>query len=347
MIVNIILSLSILFSTLGLPGASSFLEKNLPETSLQYSKIEDPELLDVNLKDISALPVKRSGIEPSINGSAGIAFDLETGELLFGYNENKAFPIASLTKIMTALVVLENINDLNAEVTVSSDAALIEGSRMGIWMEEKITVRDLLYGMLVKSGNDAAKALEEYYDDEIAPKNQIVKEKKQETTPKNINGAVAAQNTQGEKEETKNLVELMNDKASLLGLKNTEYHDTSGINEKNVSSLKDLAILMRYALQNEDISYIMQTEYYTAQALNGSLTHPMMSTNRLLRTRDDVIAGKTGYSEAAGWNHSAVVKSTSTGGHRVFVGVLGTEGNDERFDECRKIIDWVYNSYRW
>ena len=338
MIINIILAFSILFSSIGLPSASSYLERNLPDTSLQYAVVEDPELILVNPSDIASLAVKETGIEPEINGSAAIAYDLECGQVLFGFKENEAFPIASLTKIMTAVVTLENINDLNSVVTVSREAALIEGSRMGIWIDEKIAVKDLLYGMILESGNDAAKALQEYYDNEVRTK------KKSE--PENEDGRKENQPVpNGPKIQT--MVELMNAKAEFLGLKKTKFFDTTGINGANVSSPKDLALLAKYSLNNGHLAYIMGVERYTANALNGSLVHPMTTTNRLLRIRTDVIAGKTGYSQAAGWNHMTVFDSSSSGNHRSMTVALGTDSNDARFDENRKIIDWVYNSYRW
>lgn len=352
MIINLILALSVIFSSIGLPNASLFLDKSLPTTSLQYSKVEDPKLISINPDEISSLAVKGTGIEPEISGSAAIAYDLECGEVLFGYRENEAFPIASLTKIMTAIVTLENIDDLNSSVTISRDAALIEGSKMGIWMEEKISVKDLLYGLILKSGNDAAKALQEYYDNEVRPNKETTKDE----DIKASKGQPAAGEVAGEETENQptagqpvaeTMVELMNEKAEFLGLKQTKFFDTTGIEDRNVSSPKDLAILTNYSLRNGQFAYMMKVERYTANAINGALTHPMTTTNRLLRTRDDVIAGKTGYSETAGWNHMTVFKSSSSDNHRIFTVALGTVSNDARFDENRKIIDWVHNSYRW
>jgi D-alanyl-D-alanine carboxypeptidase len=138
----------------------------------------------------------------------------------------------------------------------------------------------------------------------------------------------------------------MNDKAQFLGMKNTKYLDSSGINDGNITTTKDLSILMDYAMRDATFREIIGTIQYTGHALNGGLVHNMTTTNRLLRTRTDVLAGKTGYSEAAGWNMITLFKAPSSG-HRIVTVVMGTEGNDARFNESNKIIDWVYNYYRW
>lgn len=89
----------------------------------------------------------------------------------------------------------------------------------------------------------------------------------------------------------------------------------------------------------------MSTVQYNAQALNGDLTHPMTNTNRLLRVRSDVLGGKTGYSEAAGYNMITVFRAPN--GHRLVTVVLGADDSDSRFDQTNRIIEWVYNAYRW
>jgi D-alanyl-D-alanine carboxypeptidase len=238
---------------------------------------------------------------------------------------------------MTATIALERIKDFKTEVTISRNAALIEGSKMNLWMDEKITLKDVLYGLVLKSGNDAAVTLEEHYNNIVRPTTSCPADKSQSDTQDPKQKETASENP--------SFIELMNQKAKDLGLKDMKFEDSSGINDNNTTSPRDLVILMNYAMRNPSFREVMSTPQYTASALNGSLQHPMTTTNRLLRTRTDVLAGKTGYSEAAGYNMITVFKSPT--GHRIVTIVFGTQGNDDRFNESNKIIDWVYSYYRY
>ncbi|MCX6811432.1 MAG: hypothetical protein NT039_01935, partial [Candidatus Berkelbacteria bacterium] len=303
-----------------------------------YQKKTPPVLVTFKAPDIYPWGIKGTGLEPKVKAKAAIAIDIDNGQTLFAYNDKERLPMASLTKIMTATVALERINDFNVPVIISRNAALIEGSRMNLWMDEKITLKDVLYGLILKSGNDAAVTLEEYYDN-------VVKAKTSCSSDQNAKEEIKDPNKKETAPQTPSFIELMNEKTKELSLKEMKFEDSSGISENNTSSPSDLAILMNYAMRNPVFREVMATTQYTASALNGSLEHPMTTTNRLLRTRTDVLAGKTGYSEAAGWNMITVFKSPA--GHRIVTIVFGTEGNDARFNESNKIIDWVYSYYRY
>lgn len=307
------LILSLIFSGIGLPQTSVYFDNLTRQDFSNYQKEESPTLAIFKSSEIYPWGVKATGIEPNVRANSAAAIDIDNHQILLAYNENELLPMASLTKIMTAIVALENLPNLDAVVTVSRQAALVEGSKMHIWIDEKITLRDLLYGLILKSGNDAAVAIEEYYDNIKMP-------------------------------QEKSFIEKMNDKAKALGLKNTQFFDSAGIAE-NKSTALELSIIMDYALRNKTFTQIASTVQYNTKALNGSLEHNMTTTNRVLRTRTDTIAGKTGYSEAANYNFINAFRSPQN--HRVVVVVLGAENHDSRFDECNKIIDWVYGAYRW
>lgn len=314
------LILSLIFSEVGLSQTSSYFD-NLSRRDFNiYQKQTAPVLVTFKASYIFPWGIKQTGLEPKVRAEAAIAIDIDNGQTLLAYNEKDKLPMASLTKIMTATVAIEGIKDFNASVIISREAALVEGSRMNLWIDEKISLKDVLYGLILKSGNDAAVTLEEYYNNVVRAKTSCTS-----TTP--------------------DFVALMNQKATELGLENMKFEDSSGISENNTTSPRDLAILLNYAMRNQTFREVMATPQYTGSALNGSLQHPMTTTNRLLRTRPDVLAGKTGYSEAAGYNMITLFKSSKN--HRIVTIVFGTGGNDERFDESNKIIDWVYSAYRW
>ena len=312
MLINLYLILSLIFSGIGLPQTSNYFDNLTKRDFLAYQKEPTPTIINLKASEIYPWGIKETGIEPSARAKSAIAIHIDNSQILYAYNEDEVLPTASLTKIMTGSIALENLSDLNVVITVSRQAALIEGSKMNLWIDEKILLKDLLYGLILKSGNDAALAMEEYHDSKEL--------------------------------QDKTFIEKMNDKAKFLGLKKTEYLDSAGITD-NKSTALELSITLNYALRNQTFREIAGTVQYNCQAQNGSLVHNMTSTNRLLRTRADTIAGKTGYSEAAGYNFINAFRSPS--GHRIVVVVLGASDHDSRFDESNKIIDWVYDSYRW
>lgn len=217
-------------------------------------------------------------------GSGHVVIDGETGRILVGVNENSRLPIASLTKIWTALVAIEN-SELDEEVIISAKAATAEGSSIYLQAGETVTVETLLYGLMLRSGNDAATALAEH-----------------------VGGSVEG------------FVRLMNDRAAVAGLTNTVFMNPSGLHhDEHLSSARDTAEMLRIALQNKDFEKIASTVLFRADTVNGMLWE---NKHRLVRessgpvsdSKEDeeqpvsslkistgsAYAGKTGYTKVAG-----------------------------------------------
>ncbi len=217
-------------------------------------------------------------------GSGYAVLDGETGRVLIGSNSDARLPIASLTKIWTALVAIEN-SDLQDEVVISPKAAMSEGSSIYLQAGETVTVETLLYGLMLRSGNDAATALAEH-----------------------VGGSVEG------------FVKLMNERAVIAGLSNTVFMNPSGLHhEEHLSSARDTAEMLRIALQNKTFEKIASTVLYRADTVNGMLWE---NKHRLLREGsgmaadiDDeteqpvsslksatgtAFAGKTGFTKVAG-----------------------------------------------
>ena len=217
-------------------------------------------------------------------GSGYAVLDGETGRILIGSNSDARLPIASLTKIWTALVAIEN-SDLQDEVVISPKAAMSEGSSIYLQAGETVTVETLLYGLMLRSGNDAATALAEH-----------------------VGGSVEG------------FVKLMNERAVIAGLTNTVFMNPSGLHhEEHLSSARDTAEMLRIALQNKTFEKIASTVLYRADTVNGMLWE---NKHRLLREGsgmaadiDDeteqpvsslksatgtAFAGKTGFTKVAG-----------------------------------------------
>ncbi|UNT54437.1 D-alanyl-D-alanine carboxypeptidase family protein [Lysinibacillus capsici] len=217
-------------------------------------------------------------------GSGYAVLDGETGRILIGSNSDERLPIASLTKIWTALVAIEN-SDLQEEVVISPKAAMAEGSSIYLQAGETVTVETLLYGLMLRSGNDAATALAEH-----------------------VGGSVEG------------FVKLMNERAVIAGLTNTVFMNPSGLHhDEHLSSARDTAEMLRLALQNKTFEKIASTVLYRANTVNGMLWE---NKHRLLREGsgmaadiDDeteqpvsslksatgtAFAGKTGFTKVAG-----------------------------------------------
>ena len=195
----------------------------------------------------------------SVSAKSAILINGKTGEVLYEKNPDSQMLIASTTKIMTAVVVLEKCR-LNDIVTVSKDAAGVEGSSAYLTAGEKLTVKELLYCIMLSSGNDAATALAIH-----------------------VSGSI------------EKFAEEMNAKAAELGLSNTSYRNPHGLDaDGHHSTARDLAKLTAYALENEDFRNLAATK--TAKVGSRSLTNH----NRLLWELEGAIGVKTGYTKAAG-----------------------------------------------
>lgn len=208
---------------------------------------------------VAAVLLSAGTFAAQISAKHAIVMDADTGNVLYAENENGRARIASTTKIMTALLVLENM-DPTREITVPAEACGIEGSSLYLRPNECLTVRELLYGLMMHSGNDAAAAL-----------------------------ALCCAGC------TEDFVAQMNAKARELGLNDTHFANPSGLDDpQNYSTAHDLARLTAYALQNDEFLRIVSTKSIQIG------TRSLQNHNRLLRTLDGAIGVKTGYTKAAG-----------------------------------------------
>jgi len=240
---------------------------------------------------------------PDLRAAAAIIYNPENGKVLWEENSNAQRSIASITKVMTALVFLETNPDVNREVTiVRSD--VFQASTTHIRAGYNLTVDNLLHLMLIASDNAAARAL-------------------------------ARVSSYG----TERFIERMSEKAKELGLESTSYADPSGLLAANVSSAYDMARLITIAAGDERISSIMQTPYYSFNV--GRRTIQVHSTNQLVMKGDvDVLGGKTGFISKAGYCLATLLRLPQ-GGPQVAVVVLGARSNAGRFWETRHLFNWL------
>ena len=243
------------------------------------------------------------GLVPDVRAAAAIIYDTDTNEILWQENAQTQRSIASITKVMTATVFLENNPELSQPVSiVRSD--VFQASTTHLHANDKVTADDLLHLLLIASDNAAARAL----------------------------ARISPQGSDG-------FIRRMNEKASELGLETTHYADPSGLLSENVSSAYDMARLITHASQDERISSIMRTNEYTVYS--GKRPIAFRSTNHLLRGGDvDVRAGKTGFISKAGYCLATVLRLPSST-HNVAVVIFGARSNAGRFMESRNLFNWA------
>jgi D-alanyl-D-alanine carboxypeptidase (penicillin-binding protein 5/6) len=270
-----------------------------------YADDELEEIEDIT-QDILSASTNVDNL-PNINSKACIIFDRDSKTVLFEKDAYTTRPMASTTKIMTATIVLENAN-LTDTVEISKKAGSTGGSRLGLKYKDKITVNDLLYGLMLKSGNDTAVALAEY-----------------------VGGSVAG------------FAELMNKKAQELGLTNTHYITPHGLDEEeHYTTAYELALITDYALNNEKFAQIVNTKTYQI-SINGE-SRTISNTNELLGNLNGVNGVKTGFTNGAG---RCLVTSTTRNGHQIICVVLGADTKKIRTTDSIKLIEYAFANYTY
>ena len=240
---------------------------------------------------------------PDVRAAAAIIYNPENGQVLWESNAKALRSIASITKVMTAVVFLEGEPDLSRKVTVQA-SDVRNASTTYLRTGYIVTQEDLLHLLLIASDNAAARAL----------------------------ARVSPHGAQG-------FIERMNEKAKELGLENTTYADPSGLLAANVSSAYDMARLITFVSGDERIAAVMRKQNHTVTA--GRRTINIHSTNQLVRQGElDVQAGKTGFISKAGYCLATLLRLPE-GGPQVAVVILGAQSNAGRFWETRHLFNWL------
>jgi serine-type D-Ala-D-Ala carboxypeptidase (penicillin-binding protein 5/6) len=250
---------------------------------------------------------------PIVSADSAILMDATTGTILYSKNMDDAYPPASTTKIMTALLTLENSN-LDDIVTIGKNPPFVDGSKVGIFEGEEISVKNLLYGMLLLSGNDCAEALAEH-----------------------VSGSSTA------------FAELMNKRAKELGAVDTNFINPSGLyNENHKSSAKDLALIMKELIKHPEFREISSTFSYKIPPTNK---HPqginLANENKLINKNsmyyyEGADAGKTGYTIQS--SHSYVA-SAMRNGQRLILALVHDK-NKRFFEDSKTLFDYGFNNFQ-
>jgi len=291
------------------------------EVAIANDRIKEVGGLLVGAKTHQTLPRSADILPPNkendfkeinLDCEAAVAYDLRTGAVLYGKNEKKLLPIASITKLMAALVFLDYYPDFNKIYEIKNEDK-VEGGKINLFPGEKVRVMDLFYSSLVASDNMAI---------------------------------IAMIHSLGIKEE--DFVKKMNEKAAWLGLENTSFKDPVGLSDNNISTSLDLARLTQEAVLRKEIAKATTLKEYNFSTLEGR-KKIMYATNELIdvysKNKIDMVGGKTGFTEAAGGCLTGQFSDRE--GNEVITVVLGGKNREARFSQTSKLVDWVYNNYQW
>jgi len=239
---------------------------------------------------------------PRLHAKAALVVDATSNKILFQKNPEQLYPIASLTKLMTALVYFQTNPQFDSVVEIAPEDVR-HSSRSHIRPREDITVRDLLHASLMASDNVATKALVRSCG---LPREEFVRR--------------------------------MNALADSLSLTGTHFVEPTGLDEQNVATAQAIATLLRIAASNPVVGSIMQKQTYTF-ASNRKL-HRLVNTNRLLKSKWRITGGKTGFISESGYCFATMVETPS--GTEVTAVLLGAPSNRLRFAEARRMLDWTF-----
>lgn len=244
---------------------------------------------------------------PYLETKAFLVMDINSGMTLMEKNSNDRLSMASLTKIMTAVIILEE-NDLDEKVQINMDFSDIEGSRAYLYQNETLTVRKLLLALLIPSGNDAAKALAIHNAGSVAE-----------------------------------FVKKMNQRAKELGLNDTHFTNPMGYDHaQHYSTARDMAFLTLFALKDPFFRKTVQISQTQIVSENGQIVHNLKNTNKLLDSYLNIKGIKTGTTDEAGECLITLLEVNNQ--HDVLTVMLNSP---QRFQETKILLDNVIKNYKW
>ena len=242
--------------------------------------------------------------DTGIMAEAGSVMDVDSGTMIFGQNSHVEYPPASITKLLTALVVLERA-DLAATVVVPREAVGVEGSSIYLFEGEEITVRTLLYALLLCSANDAAAALAYH-----------------------VAGSIEG------------FADLMNEKAAAMGLPNTHFTNPHGLyDEAHYTTARELALITAEAMKNATFAEIVATVRYEAPQNGTDATRLFLNHNRLLRTYEGACGVKTGFTKKSG---RCLVSAAERDALTLIAVTLDAPGD---WQDHAALLDWGFSEY--
>ena len=266
---------------------------------------------DLKSKDVAPVRIEGTDEPNEFLAKAALIMDATSSAVLFEKNKDFRLPPASLTKMMTALLTLEN-KKLTEEIIVSQNCTEVDGLKIGFKAGQRYSVENMLYALLLPSASDAA--------------------------------CVLSENVFPEASASAQFIVRMNQRAKDLGLSDTNYTNPTGLDGPNgdhYSTAADLLSLTREVLKNEDFRKVVSTRQKKIGSLSGQETFLLKTTNELLLENNGFSGVKTGSTPKALGCLSFLFERD---GHQIIGVILGS---DDRFKDAKNLVNWVLESYRW
>ncbi len=270
--------------------------------------VHDARAYILPISEPNYIPVLDSNFpRPEISAKSAVVYDTSSSRFLYDKNTKVKLPIASLTKVLTAVVVLESLNQGDV-VTIPREAMKVDGEKQDLFLGEQLSVENLLKLMLIQSSNDATYALAYHA-----------------------------------KENGLDFVKAMNHKAEVLGMGDSLFLDPAGLNDNAYSTAEDMLKLISYSLNYDEIWNISSEKSIVVESSDKKIKHYSVSTNQLLGVLPDILGGKTGFTDGALECLILIIKLPDYPSKIVSV-VLGSH---DRFGDTKKLIDWARQAYKW
>ena len=254
-------------------------------------------------------PIRDTAVAvPELTAKSFLIYDTKNEKIIFSKEPGRILPIASLTKLLTAVISLDYFSSQEI-ITMTGDSLNADGEGADFYLQEQIYFKDLLGAMLVKSSNDAALAI-----------------------------AKALEQKTGE-----NFIGMMNRKARQIGMAESHFLDPAGLNDEGYATARDLMRLVRYAKNYPEIWHLLSLRSLDINSIDRKFAHHFESTNKLWPSMPNLKGGKTGYTDGALGCMIAEENLTEPDSSLIII-VLGSA---DRFTEVKKLSDWSKIAFRW
>ena len=284
----------------------------------------DAALISVTPPALAAYSSVNTQAVPQIPAMQFALYAAESGQIILRSKNLDSVPIASTTKLMSSHLV-SKFGKLDDVTTVSDTASSVEGSLAHVQSGERISIKNLLYCLLLVSGNDAAHALAEY-----------------------TGGILLGNPTASAAAKTARFVQAMNEEALRLHMEHTHYMDPAGLNDDGHSNAIDLAKIASVNIADANLQPIMDTADSTVSDQSGQITHKLHNSDRLVSDYQYAgsLGGKTGFTPAAG---HCIVSSAKRSGHTLIAVILNTDSSaaDASAQAVMKLLDWGFSNVSW
>ncbi|MDD4995514.1 MAG: hypothetical protein PHW53_03575 [Patescibacteria group bacterium] len=262
-------------------------------------------------------PVKKTDFKEfpvqTLTANSVVVIDKASGEVLFSHNYNLEWPAASLTKLMTGVIFLEQNPDFLTRASIIATDE-VGGGRLVVPSGSLMLIKDIFYSAIAGSANNCAMAM------------------------MRLSGM-----------DSRRFVDIMNLRARVIGMKNTKYYEPSGMDPRNTTTAEDLALLSKYAFSNSQIRHAATTFWYKFNVISPALAKSIKNTNDLLIYDPDlyITGGKTGYLEESQYNLVIQTKHMRETRPELIVVVLGADTRKASFNEAKALALWMWDNYKW